>query len=235
MIRYGGFSTIGQTHINNGLPNQDSLGVYRSKKRKKELVLVVADGIGSHKHSDIGSKAIVKSVIKNAHLLYDRANKKEFVKKTMKTFLKNISPYKKTECGTTCIFSVIFKDRICFGQIGDGICCYKINGEFHILNDKESDFLNETISVTSKNSMNRWDIKSYSNPKTFQIMMATDGVADDLVPDMRETFLQRLNDATRGGNTKKIGDLIEQLFANWERPMSYDDKTMLLCFEERNI
>lgn len=235
MIRYGGFSAIGQTHLNIGLPNQDSFGIYRSKKRKKELVLVISDGIGSHKHSDIGSMAIVKAVTKNAHLLYDRSNKNNFIKKTMKSFFKIISPYKPEECGTTCIFSAIFKDRICFGQIGDGICCYKINEEFHILNEKSSDFLNETMSVTVKNSINRWDIKFYNHPNPLQIMMATDGIADDLVPDMRETFLQRLNDATQCKSRKKIEVLIKQLFDNWERPMSYDDKTLLLCFEEENI
>lgn len=235
MIRYGGASKIGQTHIKNNIPNQDYFRIHRSKKRKKELILVVADGVGSHKYSQIGARAIANAVTTNAHLLYNVSNKKKFIKKTMKVFMKNIHPYKKDECGTTCIFSVIFKDRICLGQIGDGICCYKINDKFHILSDKDSDFLNETVSVTSRKSIDKWHFKSYNNPTCFQIMMATDGVADDLVPNMREIFLQRLNDSTRGGNHKEISELILKLFDNWERPLSHDDKTMILCFKEKDI
>ena len=123
MIRYGGFSAIGQTHLNIGLPNQDSFGIYRSKKRKKELVLVISDGIGSHKHSDIGSMAIVKAVTKNAHLLYDRSNKNNFIKKYYLTYppqnrvLSSITIRSKSSLYAILINVEIIKISICYQRI----------------------------------------------------------------------------------------------------------------------
>lgn len=232
MIRYGGASQIGKTHIMSKLPNQDSLLIYRSKKRKKEVVLTLADGLGSHKHSQIGSLAITEAVKCNAHILNNESKKDLFIKKVMAKYKKLISPYDISECGTTCIFAIIFREKVCFGQIGDGICCYKINDNFKILQEKDSAFLNETVSVTSKNSEKKWVISYEKNYSHLQIMLATDGVADDLVDDMREVFLQRLCDNTIGYNSQKINKLISSLFDNWERPFSYDDKTMILCFKE---
>ena len=55
-----GTSVIGPGHIRNGLPNHDA---YLSKNTNRFTCIVVADGVGSCKHSDIGSKAVCVAVL----------------------------------------------------------------------------------------------------------------------------------------------------------------------------
>jgi serine/threonine protein phosphatase PrpC len=57
-----GYSTIkGENHKKIHAPNQDAVLV---KKDRFGVVLVVADGVGSHKYAHYGSRGIVKAVQK---------------------------------------------------------------------------------------------------------------------------------------------------------------------------
>ena len=59
--RFGYASVMGDLHKTSKLPNQDA---YLVKRLKKGTILVVSDGMGSHTHSEIGAKAVCKSVSK---------------------------------------------------------------------------------------------------------------------------------------------------------------------------
>ena len=55
-----GYASIkGMLHENANIPNQDA---YSVKRYKFGTILVVSDGLGSKKYSDIGSKAVGKAI-----------------------------------------------------------------------------------------------------------------------------------------------------------------------------
>ena len=56
-----GISRIGPSHIAKKIPNQDS---YLCYKNKDFSLIIVSDGLGSKPHSEIGSKAACKAVLK---------------------------------------------------------------------------------------------------------------------------------------------------------------------------
>ena len=62
-----GVTTIGPSHIKSGLPNQDA---WLSRKYKWGEIIAVSDGVGSRARSDIGSKAICKSVVQASKILF---------------------------------------------------------------------------------------------------------------------------------------------------------------------
>ncbi len=58
-IRYGAASVIGKAHLDDALPNQDAFLI---KKMSYGTIIVMADGMGSKKKADIGSKMICRAV-----------------------------------------------------------------------------------------------------------------------------------------------------------------------------
>ena len=229
---FGGASVIGALHTKEGIPNQDSFLIKKKFWRKNCIVNVVADGIGSHKHSDIGSKAIVNAVYRNASLLNKESNLNKFIERVKKDYLRNLNGFSPEECGTTCIFAIVFSNKICIGQIGDGLCCYDIDGNFDVLNERDSDFLNETKSVAEVITSDEWNIKVIPYSQSVRVLLATDGISDDLIPEARSVFLGRLSKAFMGLDNEKICNAISEVINGWDRPHSFDDKTMVVCVRE---
>ena len=64
--------------------------------------------------------------------------------------------------------------------------------------------------------------------EALEIMLATDGVADDILPGKETAFVSHLIDVIESLSVDKRHEMMEEILSKWETPHSFDDKTVLI-------
>ena len=217
-------SVRGSEHIRNNIPNQDACF---SKYDGNIIVLTVADGLGSREKSHHGSAIIGETVYYSFKKWIE--NGSIYLNKLISLIIQNWeSKFNNTnEYATTCLFTVIYKNKIYVGQIGDGILSYIINDSVHILIKPNKEFANVTNSIANS-LVNDWVVRSIdlnANDK-IAILMATDGIADTLLTDKIGSFVNYMI-TNINKDIEYRNNFLEKLASEWE---SIDDKTISLIY-----
>ncbi len=226
MERAYGASVRGKYHIENKLPNQDAFLV---DNQKFYTLAVVCDGLGSKKHSRIASKRLCKIVKKEVRKRFRRKNLNpiDLIKTVQTKFLKKIWPFKLKDCDTTCLISLISSKSIMLFQVGDGLNVVKCNGNLVKCDIEEKDFTNETKSFGSSKQSD-WHFKTLAkeNGNTYQILMCTDGISEDIIEESMPNFI---DDLCKNANGKqKNNSTLKTMLDKWPNKFSKDDKTIVV-------
>ena len=219
-----GASVIGKAHIDTKNGNQDHC---IAKKYSIGSVLCVCDGVGSDRYSASGSKAACKAVRKAFKLYYKKRILKEQVGTTIENYyFRYVRKKHRVAAGTTCLFCFVYKDsEILVGQAGDGVILIKIDNGMITFYDKNKSFLNEVYPLNCNRKYEAWNIKNLRvSPEQYcqlDILLASDGISDDVIPDKRKDFLNHFITVSQTDGNKGIRTILE----NWDAPGSVDDKT----------
>ncbi len=229
-----GVSVIGPSHINSNIANQDACV---SKHFSWGDVVVVADGIGSHRYSDIGSKAVCDAVVSVAKIYSQTSNVniERFLKLVHAKWLQKLGEYNPNTASSTCLFVVRIKNKYFTAQLGDGLILgYSKNAEmsFVIKDTKDDSFSNVTCSLRQKFNINDWTFKVLQgNFDAF--ILCTDGISDDLMVDKESDFGKELLKSYKSYSNRRIEANLKKLLKNWPVPYHSDDKT-IACLYRRN-
>lgn len=222
-----GGSLAGKTHRNMPKNNQDCFLI---KKSSIGTLLCVCDGVGSNQFSAFGSRAACKAVLKVFKLYYRKRITKELVGATIEHYYQHYVRKKyRTAAGTTCLFCFIYEDaEVLIGQAGDGMILIRLDDKLFTFLDHEKSFVNEVYPLNCNYSYKAWKIKNLrfipEQHKQLDILLATDGVSDDVIPDKREDFLNHIiATAQRCGNAG-----VKDILKTWDAPGSIDDKTVTI-------
>lgn len=233
MWRSWGVSVVGPLHIKNGIPNQDS---WISRKYKWGNVVVVSDGLGSNPHSDIGSKAACLAVIKaaTAYQKNRQAKVEDILRLIQAYWLVEISPLSPSDCSATCLFAIRMDEKLILGRLGDGLIVVhgKSKNDHLALSDcKTNSFSEFTYCLTQEFRAAHWETVTMSIKKCRAIMLCTDGIADDLVPEKQFSFAKQLysnyKDMASAVRLKNIRGWLNK----WPVPGHSDDKTVVCLFK----
>ena len=216
-------SCIGKNHIASGLPNQDA---YWTSHYPYGDIIVVADGVGSEKHSEYASQAVVKAVDSVfSQIAQETLAVEDLVDSLCFQFRQYLNELYDGTPSTTCVFCVnLFSKGLFIGQIGDGICCGYINGEQFVFQHKDASFANIVNPLTPGCPPDRWSLMHFSNIQEVEVLLATDGVADDILPGRESEFAHYMVDLVE--KAEKRLDALNDILQNWETPQSNDDKTI---------
>lgn len=233
-----GISKIGPGHIRANLPNQDSFLV---KNFGCYSLLVISDGMGSKKHADIGSQATCMAVYKAfVHYVY---TERRYHKKNRNIFsmikeewLKLISPYNPKDCSATCLFVLRSKKRCIAAMLGDGLIYLKGKKEKDsklLIDEKNDDFSNSTVSMSDSNYLNDWRSISISTKKIASIFMSSDGISSDLIQGKEKEFADKLlTDISKEKTLVDKREYIQKVIDKWPVPKHSDDKTIVVMETE---
>ena len=214
--------------------NQDAFGTIETKDY---LISVVADGLGSSKHSDFGSKTAILAVQKAIDEWRVLEKRKREILIQLIHFYWNLyisdAEYKRKECLTTCLFIYIDKKEknIFLGQLGDGLIYLKSDNNFFV-SSQNSEF-NYTKALGSSKNIKDWQIYSEKlELKNLKCFIATDGVSDDIIDDKKEEFLDTIVTKLKDIRffIKKRNRLIEDILKNWHTKYHSDDKTVTILW-----
>ena len=225
-----GATETGKKHVIEREKNQDAVKV---KRYGFGCVIALADGVGSHKFSRFGSRAIVQSV----HRTFIDYVKGKVEKNSLSNYADN--QFKKcvpkkclSQAATTCIFAAyIYKKGLFLGQIGDGLCVVSIDEKDFILTEKEEVFSNVVTPFNATSCDNKWELLFIPEEKIIReldVLLLTDGLSEDILPGKEFEFLKGIKEAASGKTSTKASDIIKNIIKTWPVPMSSDDKSS--CF-----
>lgn len=223
------------------------------------IVGAVADGAGSAKYSDIGSKLAVKTVLKYFSDINEYPQKrdsqplsKEEAQKLFAEIVNQVitklhnqadkEDYSVNDLACTLLVFLATPDCIAAMQIGDGFIVMRSQEpEYKLLfQPDKGEFANETTFITSTNALKEMQVEVIYQKQEF-ICASTDGLEKVAIrlsdwkpfPPFFKPLEEYLHDSV---NPKEDKYLTE--FLNSERLNSRtdDDKTLLLClFDESKI
>ncbi|MEH1959059.1 MAG: PP2C family serine/threonine-protein phosphatase [Nostoc sp.] len=253
-------SAIGTSHKNQGIVCQD-YGKYCTFK--DVIVGAVADGAGSAKYSDVGSELAVETALKYLSKISEYLRKRQHwwqkVSQVLsqpeaeKLFTKTVNKviaelgkkaekenYSVNDLACTLLVFVATPDWVAAMQIGDGFIVRRSQeSEYQLLfQPDKGEFANETTFITSANAVKEMQVKVISEKQEF-ICASTDGLEKVAIRlsdwEPFSPFFKPLEEYLHEPVNGEEKDKYLMEFLNSERLNSRtdDDKTLLLCFFDR--
>ena len=227
-----GASVTGPGHAMNGIPNQDAWSVEHYSWGD---VLVVSDGLGSCLHAEEGSQAACDAVKKAADFCFHNRKMESPDMPALIQILWRILifPLPPEECSATCLFVIREKKGMAIlGMLGDGLlAAVKSEGNVDLLSaNKDESFSNFTSSLSSANPECDWKIVRSPESAYRGFLLCTDGIADDLLPDSVEAFVNASISYYRNCPKEALTDNLQHWLNDWPVPGHLDDKTIACLF-----
>lgn len=224
-----GASVIGASHIQLQLPNQDA---FKARLYGYGCVLAVADGVGSNRYSQFGSKAAVQAV-HEAFCAFARGDiaRSKITETITKQYCSILKTCYHTSAATTCLFAAhIYGQGLYLGQIGDGLACGKISGQPVVFRGPTETFSNLVQPLSPKVHHPNWKTKFIHEKrlKSIQLMLSTDGVSEDILPGREAEFVDYLIEQVESMKPVERDGYLCGVLSDWKTPNSYDDKTLVL-------
>ena len=217
--------------------NQDAYRIGISKDKELAYV-IVADGLGSCKYSDQGAKKITEIIeqwvltkLTQYSFLSDNVAN-IMTKRIVEEWNCSYDMQEINQYDTTVHIAIYYKGSVLIGGIGDGMAllgCNRIICKDCI--DKKDLFSNVTNSMCSinVNELMSFQIVQTVNLEDDVIMIvSTDGIADDLIPEKKLTLPDYFLDVIREGSSDALQEELEEWISDWETENHSDDKT--ICY-----
>lgn len=233
-ITFNAISVKGERHRRNNENNQDFFICNLDNELK---YAIVADGLGSAKHSHIGSKKaadlLEKMINENFNAEADLSEievyefNSKFLEKWKMSFHDDFRDF-----DTTLLYLIIFTHGILVGSIGDGLILYSMNNDIVYIKEKKNFFSNQTYSLASDHAIDFFDSSytsvHFKNHLPLIFILATDGVSDDLKPELLNQLPVFLYEELREKGVIGMQEVIEDWINNWETQNHSDDRTFCL-------
>lgn len=225
-----GCSVIGPLHVQTGLPNQDA---WLARRYTWGEVIAVADGLGSKRHSDIGSKAACRAVAYAARRCRKDTvlSPEQFTRELHTYWLNQLGDYPVNEYATTCLFAVRHHDTLTLGRLGDGMIAAIGRSAQHDLllsDNKTGGFANTTDCLHSTKQPQAWEIVQLKASGYARVLLCTDGISDDIQDGLHLAFAKSLMEAYAELPYREAYRGIRQCLMHWTRPGHTDDKTLAI-------
>ena len=199
-------------------------------------VVVVSDGLGSKAYSDHGSKVACLAVVEAAKACQNNPSARiaDILRLIHANWLLKIAPYSPSDCSATCLFAIQAKEIITLGRLGDGmiVALGDSVGSSIILSDyKQNSFSNYTDSLQQEFKAAQWEIATVDLADCSSVVLCTDGISDDLIPEKRMTFAREVSSTYAGMASNERSRDLKRWLNRWPVPGHTDDKTIACLYK----
>jgi len=223
-----GASVQGPHHLRQHKPNEDAW--LRAVGRYGSLI-VVCDGMGSRANARIGAKCACR-VVREAVSKWAQAEQAptSYLLHLIEVYWRlAIYPLEPASAATTCLFSLAAMDGTWFvGGLGDGLALLKTGDELEVIQgEREDSFGNVTEALGVSKGIRSWKLCSFPATNLERMaVLATDGIADDLLPEKLGEFCLWLAENFSGMSPAQRWRLLTNELRAWPTPRHQDDKTL---------
>ncbi len=193
-------------------------------------MIVVADGLGSTGHGAEASGVALQVVAGELPERLRGGATLEEVGEALRARYEQLVDGN-PRMATTCLFAAASSTRIVVGQVGDGWAAVLLeDGHLVTFETGRGDFANETDALPQMAPK----LRAFHPPSVRAVLLATDGVADDLAPDGLSDFVTGWADLMRT-DAARAALVLERFLRDWRTPNSNDDRALaLLVRREEN-
>lgn len=225
-----GASVIGPSHIKNNIVNQDS---FLLVKKRKYILCVVSDGMGSKKFADVGSKNACLAVKKEiGNFVKNKQNPlsmKQLFSNIIETWNQLNNPHESRNCSATCLFVFATKNKILAARLGDGMICLlgKNDAEnVSLTENKDSNFSNSTQCLSDSYAADEFNYSFYDRKLFRGIVLSSDGISSDMEDGKEILFSEDLFNEVKKLRFWKRKNFLQSMMENWPVLHHTDDKTL---------
>lgn len=231
-IQYFGASVRGPLHQRDGRLNEDA---WEGMHGSFGTAIIVSDGMGSKPNARNGSRMACRAV-KEALRHWAKVSEAPPVMLLRLIHILwglRVLPANEEDSAATCLFATVLRNgELLVAKLGDGIAAIRDNnGKVTILGDERIGFCNQTTALGIAQSTKEWAfITRPSFPPGAAILLATDGIADDLIGERVGDFIKCLTEELGvmkpAARWRKLSDELR----NWPTPNHLDDKTLAVLW-----
>ncbi len=221
-----GASVRGPAHQQEDAPNQDALCV---SGQRGGWCIAVADGLGSRPLSHHGSRKAVQMVRQQAR--HSAGLSHEVVGASLRAaWLAHFGErYRAHE--TTCLWAWVDGcGRGLVGQVGDGLVLVRSHGQFRVLTGRREGFANQTTTLAQANPEQSCSGEIELSQPGDGVLLMTDGISDDLIPEQLEPFFDALYQRQRRLSRRNMRRWLTSELLDWSTPRHGDDKSIAGIF-----
>jgi serine/threonine protein phosphatase PrpC len=208
------------------MPNEDS---WLGARGAFGTLVVVSDGMGSRRDARRGARMACRAVLDAARAWHKAGarNVEDLLGRIEPIWLTLIAPSTARDCASTCLFALAHaRGQVHVAAIGDGLALLRTrHGLEWVVGPRSGGFANETDALGHAAS---WTSRSFPHAGGDVVVLATDGVADDLLPEHIDGFVQWLMDEFAGMPPSRRWRALERELKDWPTPRHTDDKTLVV-------
>ena len=229
IIEFFGVSVKGPHHHKSKSPNQD---YWLGRQTRQGTLIAVCDGLGSRPGSELGSKNACLAVW-DSFKLWQKAKNSDAndLIRLVKILWDVRTPAPRDKYATTCLFAAFTPEqRLLVAGLGDGLAVVKHpDNRIEKVIWRETGFSNETISLGTPHHLNDWKCISHDEIDAGTvILLASDGVADDLIEERIPDFLDWLVQTYGSLSPRQRYLELTRLIRGWPTARHQDDKTIAI-------
>ena len=225
-----GCSVKGPAHFQDNTPNQDAVLVHGVRKG---WCVAVCDGLGSralsHQGAQLAAK-IVRLTIREQKdkdlytpLLISQKIQQEWINKVGKDY----SSYE-----TTCLWAWINeRGQVQAAQAGDGLLLIRSKGVFSVITPQRDGFGNQTQTLAKAEEGDWSTIECTLTMAGDGVLLMTDGISDDLLPEHLEAFFETVYQKLKNSNKRHCKRWLTKELIDWSTPKHGDDKSIAGIFK----
>jgi len=227
-----GISVRGPYHRDKGMPNQDS---WMGNINRTSAWISVCDGMGSRPEAQVGALSACQSV-REAVRIWAKVEHvpAHFLPRLVRlTWETKLSKHSVKDCATTCLFACVLPDgRVVVAGLGDGLAVVRLAGT-HVerVIERGSCFGNQTLVLGEKHTLDDWKIWEADRFESGSlILLATDGIADDLDTGKLPEFLDWLQTEFGALPPRQRYLSLQKMLVQWPTRLHSDDKTLAVLY-----
>jgi len=229
-----GATLRGPAHRRARLPNQDA---WLGRAWQQGGLLTVADGLGSRPLAHLGSRAACRAV-STASTRWFRSGSPSvelLLRAIHIDWRLYIHPHPPTDCATTCLFAAARSGQLVLGQLGDGLVAALFSdGRLVRLEQTERDFSNETTGLGITSSLGEWHIMELPSEGLQAVVLATDGVSEELDPANTDGVLRWLQEELPAIPKRSRSRWLSTELRGLDAPGRIDDRTLAAMITPRD-
>lgn len=231
MLSAVGTSVVGPSHADAREPCQDAC---RVRGWRGGWIACVADGLGSRSHSARGAQCAVRVAMQvlgreTGH----KQEMRELATRIYRAWLRAVGPECADSAATTLLIAACTaQGHVRTWQLGDGMVLIRSHGQVSVLTPPRSGFGNETQAIGINRAWSAWSTHEFelSQPGD-QVILMTDGVADDLDERFLHAFPLALHRHMSGLSRRRARRWLTHELTHWGTPGHSDDKSLALIFK----
>lgn len=232
MLSAVGMSVVGPSHAEAGEPCQDACAV---RGWRGGWIACVADGLGSRSQSGIGAR---QAVLVAQQVLRREPNHqlemRELATRIYRAWLGAVGRDRAYEVATTLLIAACnAQGQVRTWQLGDGMVLIQSQGQVRVMTPPRSSFGNETRAMGIDKAWSAWSSHEFALTEPGdQVILMTDGVADDLDERTLHAFPHALHRHLSGLSRRRARRWLAHELTHWGTPGHSDDKSLALIFKK---